>query len=89
MAQKIVLIGDPIVHDRTLAILREKYGARKGYEVYKSTLALKALGWWGLKKILDRASILRLRRDLAGAGLLGGVYEEDVDVEDMLELMEG
>jgi len=81
---KIALLGEPIIHDRSLMILREKFGPRKGFEVFKGALALKHLGWLGLKRICDRSTILRLRRDLIAAGLLSGVYEDDISMDEML-----
>jgi len=83
MGQTVITAGWPILHDRSLAILKAKYGPRRGLEVYKRALLARELGWYGLRQEVDRATILRLRRELLDAGLLGGVYEDDVSVEEM------
>lgn len=80
---KIITAGWPILHDRSLNILKAAYGPRRGLEVYKKALLAQDLGWYRLAQEVDRATVLRLRRDLLDAGLLGGVYEDDVSVEEM------
>lgn len=84
MGRKLtLLVGYPVIHDKTLDVLRGKFGRKKGFELYKAALALKELGWYKLSKSIDRRSILRLRSHLLESGCLGGVYEDDISLEEM------
>lgn len=84
MRNRIVLVGTPTLSGEALAILIQKFGKTKGIEVFKRALMLQVLGWYGMRRLLDRATVLRLRRDLLAAGLLEGAYEEEVGYDEML-----
>lgn len=89
MRHQVIVCGEPNITEGALTLLVGRFGATKGLEVYKKALLVRALGWHRLRKLVNRSTVLRIRRELLDGGVLEGAYEEEVGLDEMMAEMVG